>query len=763
MTFVSRVFLTSITLIVGLVSAVVSTRAAGPYRVVGYMPDWQGDVAVVQYNKLTHICYAFLQANANGSLDLSGVTSSRLQQLTTRAHANGTKVLISLGGWSNGAALTAAMRNASARVILATNCLNFINQYGLDGFDFDWEGPANASDGAAYQAFMQTMYGSLHPQGKLTTTAIAPWFGDNIPASAFAFMDFANLMAYDNEGAQHSDFNFAVSNLTYWVNRGLPLAKCVLGVPFYGYSDASHSITVAYNTICARDPNAQNVDFSGGVFYNGIPTIQRKTNYVVSQGAGGVMMWELSQDATGAKSLLSAISAILLTNNPGTTFTLTASAGTNGSITPVRATVAQGASQTFTITPSAGYQVNTVTVDGANVGAVTSYTFTNVQAAHTLAATFVPSPADNPGNLARGKVVTASSVETSDFPASLANDGVAGTRWSSVASDPSWIAVDLGAAMPINRVILKWEAAFGKAYQIQVSSNNQNWTPVVTQSNGTGGVETITFATTTARYVRMFGTARGTVWGYSLWEFEIYHDATNASRVITASAGRNGTVSPSGSVTVSQGANQAFSILPATGYTIATVVVDGANVGAVGSYTFTNVQANHTLSATFAVSPSNPPAGVLSGTAYGWSKNTSGISNNNRIAFPGLNDGNLTTDNDLQPAGEAVNSWEAAGVIFPAAVTVSSVKFINGAVTTLGDGYLEKNARVQFSNDGITWTDSSWSISPVYPYTSAAGGKTYTFTGAPVSGIKGARVAGQVRVNDGSYHWIVKEIQIIGR
>src|SRR5207253_5102996 len=71
---------------------------------------------------------------------------------------------------------------------------------------------------------------------------------------------------------------------------------------------------------------------------------------------------------------------------------------------------------------------------------------------------------------------------------------------------------------------------------------------------------------------------------------------------ITASAGANGAITPSGSVTVNQAANQSFTITPNSGYVVSSVTVDGASAGAVTSYTFTNVQANHTISASFALS-----------------------------------------------------------------------------------------------------------------------------------------------------------------
>jgi hypothetical protein len=70
---------------------------------------------------------------------------------------------------------------------------------------------------------------------------------------------------------------------------------------------------------------------------------------------------------------------------------------------------------------------------------------------------------------------------------------------------------------------------------------------------------------------------------------------------ITASAGVNGAISPSGSIFVTQGTNQTFTITPNANYRILSVTVDGVNQGAIGSYTFTNLQAGHTISATFAL------------------------------------------------------------------------------------------------------------------------------------------------------------------
>lgn len=151
-----------------------------------------------------------------------------------------------------------------------------------------------------------------------------------------------------------------------------------------------------------------------------------------------------------------------------------------------------------------------------------------------------------------------------------------------------------------------------------------------------------------------------------------------------------------------------------------------------------------------------------SGTAYSWSRMISSTANTNRVAQPRLNDNNLTNNVDLQPDGDKVGAWEAAGVIWPSAVSINAVDFINGTVTRDGDGFLTANCMLQFSTDGSTWIHSSWVISPGYPYSASASNKTYTFSGPPVSGILGVRVVGQVRTTDTSYHWIVKEIQVNG-
>ncbi len=124
--------------------------------------------------------------------------------------------------------------------------------------------------------------------------------------------------------------------------------------------------------------------------------------------------------------------------------------------------------------------------------------------------------------ISQNKPATASSVENAGgTPAYAADDGNLTSRWASVQSDPQWLEIDLGATATISQVVLNWEVAYGKAYQIQTSNDNVTWTTIYSTTTSTGGNQTLN-VTGSGRYVRMYGTVRGTQYGYSLYEFQIF-------------------------------------------------------------------------------------------------------------------------------------------------------------------------------------------------------------------------------------------------
>ena len=226
-----------------------------------------------------------------------------------------------------------------------------------------------------------------------------------------------------------------------------------------------------------------------------------------------------------------------------TTHTITATSGSNGTITPSgTVTVNDGDDQAFDISPATGYHVADVLVDSSSVGAVTSYTFPNVTANHTISASFV---------------VNAGTTHT--ITATSGSNGTITPSGTVTVNDGDDQAFDISPAT---------------GYHVA---------DVLVDSSSVGAVTSYTFPNVTANHTisASFVVNAGT------------------THTITATSGSNGIITPSGTVTVNDGDDQAFDISPATGYHVADVLVDSSSVGAVTSYTFPNVTANHTISASF--------------------------------------------------------------------------------------------------------------------------------------------------------------------
>jgi hypothetical protein len=152
---------------------------------------------------------------------------------------------------------------------------------------------------------------------------------------------------------------------------------------------------------------------------------------------------------------------------------------------------------------------------------------------------------DTNTNIALSKSSTSSSVESTLMVAGNAVDGNLSTRWASLSgSDPQWIYVDLGSTYIVDRVVITWEAAYATSYQVQVANDTTNWSTIFSTTIGNGGIDDIPVSGT-GRYVRIYGTARGTPWGYSIWELAVYGTATTTPTVglpvapsnLTATAG----------------------------------------------------------------------------------------------------------------------------------------------------------------------------------------------------------------------------------
>src|ERR1700733_7297586 len=199
----------------------------------------------------------------------------------------------------------------------------------------------------------------------------------------------------------------------------------------------------------------------------------------------------------------------------------TASAGATG-YSIYRGTTSGGEGAT----PVGTSASDSFTDTGLTNGTTYYYTITASNAAGTSAhsSEVHATPAGSGGTatlLSQGHPATASSVQNAGYPASNAVDGSLTTRWSSAFSDPQWLEVDLGATHTISQVTIDWEAAYATAFQLQTSNDGTTWTTIYSTTTSTGGTQTIPVSGS-GRYVRMYGTARATGYGYSIWEFQVY-------------------------------------------------------------------------------------------------------------------------------------------------------------------------------------------------------------------------------------------------
>jgi hypothetical protein len=227
-----------------------------------------------------------------------------------------------------------------------------------------------------------------------------------------------------------------------------------------------------------------------------------------------------------------------VTTPPAVSYTIAASAGSGGSIAPQGSiTVDGGSDRSFTITPNSGQRIVDVSVDGSSRGPISTYTFNDIAADHTITASF--------------------------GPASYTISASAGAHGS--ISPSGDISVTAGS----NRIFTMTPASGYRVAGVRVDGNAQ------------GSLSTYTFHDVDQ-------------------DHEIRVDFTLDTLTINAGIGANGSISPAGNVAVPRGSDQTFTITPDNGYRVTSVTVDGTDQGALTSYNFTNVQHAHAIYASSA-------------------------------------------------------------------------------------------------------------------------------------------------------------------
>jgi hypothetical protein len=281
----------------------------GPFRVVGYLPDYRMktlDPSVGLF--LTDLVYFSAEAEPSGELNLRRLRAKDVQRLQQIKAKYGVRLLLCVGGWGRSRGFPQLAGSPQARQRFVTAVTRFCLENRFDGIDLDWEHPANATERQNHAALLTALKKGLAPHKLRLTVAVAGW--QVLSADAVKAVDDIHLMAYDGRG-RHSTYEFAQAEVARLEKQGVPAARICLGVPFYGRGVKEKARVLTYAELVRKYRPAADVDEVDGIYFNGLKTVERKTKYALARKLGGVMVWELGQDAGGEASLLRAIHRIV--------------------------------------------------------------------------------------------------------------------------------------------------------------------------------------------------------------------------------------------------------------------------------------------------------------------------------------------------------------------------------------------------------------------------------------------------------------------
>jgi len=534
-----------------------------------------------------------VSAGAGGSITPAGQTvtvyAGTTQAFTIAADSGNHIVSVIVDGASQGAIGSYTFSNIQANHAISATFASGVQQYTIGvsagaGGSITPTGPSVLVNAGGSQAFTIAANSGNH---------IVDVVVDGISQGAVASYTFSNVQA-----------NHAIST-TFAPNSGVQ----------------QYTITVSTGAGGSITPAGPSVLVNAGA--NQPFTIVANSGYNIAN----VVVDGVSQGAITSYTFTNiqanhAISATFVVST-GVTYTISVSAGAGGTVTPAGPSVVvnQGSTQVFAIAANSGYNVADVQVDGVSQGAITSYTFTNVQAAHSISATFVvstgvtytisvssgaggsitpagPSVVVNQGATQVFTVAANSGYNIADVQVDGVSQGAVG----------SYAFVNVQAAHSISATFV---ANTGVTYSISVSSGSGgSITPAGPSVIVNAGATQVFTIAASSGYniadVQVDGVSQGAISSYTFTNVQANHAIsasfvvnTGVTYTITVTQGANGVISP-GTTTVNAGATQVFTIAASSGYHIVTVTVDGVSQGAVASYTFSNVQATHGISATFA-------------------------------------------------------------------------------------------------------------------------------------------------------------------
>lgn len=403
--------------------------------------------------------------------------------------------------------------------------------------DLEWgyNGPGTTnSDGtlttnAAGYGYVTATVGDI--EGSAVASSVA-----TVPNAAAASEPVASSVEGDNTAAKAVDDDpttrweskHGVDDVDYTIDLGAATDIATMQIKWENAAAKQYVLQVANSadgdwrdvrTVNKTDPSADSIDVGTTARFVRLHLLSRLSGY-------GYSIWDVKVLGTPAASTISPSTVLVAPRHaavlPSTDIRLTAYGfnreGFGGPLTDAARWTVDGEGDvapdgTFTSTKSAG-ATSTVTASTGDASG---------QSTITTVANGNSDDAAESRDIAIGKSVTTSSDENGQFDGAAAVDNIASTRWSSTAHDGEWIAVDLGATVPVDKVQMDWEAAYADKYRIQVRANDSDpWATVATESHGVGGQETQQLRDVSGRYVRLVADNRHSTFGVSLWSFHVY-------------------------------------------------------------------------------------------------------------------------------------------------------------------------------------------------------------------------------------------------
>lgn len=284
------------------------TLSADNFRIIGYLPTYRfSTIEALEVEKLTHLNLAFAQATYDGKLSLKGNYPYIIQR--SKERNPDLKVLVSLaGGGISGQVFANWKRNMcpANRSAFIHQIVEFVRNNNFDGVDVDLEWGNITKD---YPGFVAELSDSVRNNNYEISAAFPAMKLYNVlMTDDLHDFDYINIMAYDNSGPwqpkvvrQHSSYELAESSIEFWSELcRLPKEKINLGIPCYGWEFGRSVRSKTFSSIVNEKTEFAFLDNTRKIFYNSIPTVIEKTK-LAKERCGGVMLWEIGQDAMGEK------------------------------------------------------------------------------------------------------------------------------------------------------------------------------------------------------------------------------------------------------------------------------------------------------------------------------------------------------------------------------------------------------------------------------------------------------------------------------